>query len=103
MSEPADLDRRISIVEEKVESHENRIAQHGREIDDLKMSTLRADSEIKHLSGQVAEVKKTIDGIDGKLDGIIQKPGVRWDSMATSVVNAIALAVVAYMLSRIGM
>lgn len=98
-----DIETRISLVEEKVDVHEHRITQHGREIDELKESNLKINSEVGFLSKQLQAINKTIDSIDVKVDGILKKPGTRWENMVSSVVNSIALAMVAYALSRIGM
>ena len=98
-----DIETRISLVEERVDVHEHRITQHGKEIDELKESNLKINSEVGFLSKQLQEINKTIDSIDVKVDGILKKPGTRWENMVSAVVNSIALAMVAYALSRIGM
>lgn len=98
-----DIETRISLVEEKVDVHEHRITQHGKEIDELKESNLKINSEVGFLSKQLQAINKTIDSIDVKVDGILKKPGTRWENMVSAVVNSIALAMVAYALSRIGM
>lgn len=98
-----DIETRISLVEEKVDVHEHRITQHGKEIDELKESNLKINSEVGFLSKQLQAINKTIDSIDVKIDGILKKPGTRWENMVSAVVNSIALAMVAYALSRIGM
>lgn len=103
MMEAGDIETRMSLVEEKIDVHEHRITQHGKEIDELKADNLRANSEISFLSKQLQSINKTIDSIDTKVDGILKKPGARWDSMVSAVVNAVALAMVAYALSKIGM
>ena len=103
MMEPSDIETRMSLVEERVDVHEHRITQHGKEIDALKADNLKANSEISFLSKQLQSINKTIDSINVKVDGILKKPGARWESMVSAVVNAIALAMVAYALSKIGM
>lgn len=103
MTDTPDIATRITLVEERVDVHEHRITQHGREIDELKEANLRTTSEVGYLSKQLQSINKTIDSIDVKVDGILKRPGARWDSMVSAVVNAIALAMVAYALSKIGM
>ena len=90
------MDKRVSILEETMERHEERISAHGKEIDTLRMGR-------EHDSVVLAQVNSTCLDIKQRLDAMEKKPATRWESMTSAVVNAIALAVLAYVLAHVGL
>lgn len=57
-----------------------------------------------------AAVTAKLDGMDGKLDKVVEwqeaqmgKPGKRWDSMVDKAVWAVLAAVIAFLLGRLGL
>lgn len=90
------IEKRVSLIEEVLDHHEDRISAHGKEID-----TLRLNRE--HDSVVLAQVNSTCLDIKQRLDAMEKKPATRWESMTTAVINAIALAVLAYVLAHVGL
>lgn len=91
-----DMDKRVSLLEEAFERHEERISAHGREIDTLRMNR-------EHDSVVLAQVNSTCLDIKQRIDAMEKKPAMRWESMTSAIVNAIALAVLAYVLAQVGL
>lgn len=91
-----EMDKRVSILEEAIERHEERISAHGKEIDTLRMNR-------EHDSVVLAQVNSTCLDIKQRLDAMEKKPATRWESMTTAVINAVALAVLAYVLAHVGL
>ena len=91
-----EMDKRVSLLEEAFERHEERISAHGKEIDTLRMNR-------EHDSVVLAQVNSTCLDIKQRLDAMEKKPATRWESMTSAVVNAIALAVLAYVLAHVGL
>ena len=46
------------------------------------------------------EVK--IDGMDGKLDALLSKPGKRWEAIVAAVISAVVAGVVGFVLAFVG-
>lgn len=90
------MDKRVSILEETVDRHEERISAHGKEIDTLRMNR-------EHDSVVLAQVNSTCLDIKQRIDDMERKPATRWESMTTAVINAVALAVLAYVLANVGL
>lgn len=90
------MDKRVSILEETIERHEERISAHGKEIDTLRMNR-------EHDSVVLAQVNSTCLDIKQRLDLMEKKPAARWESVTTSVINAVALAILAYVLAHVGL
>lgn len=91
-----EMDKRVSLLEEAFERHEERISAHGKEIDTLRMNR-------EHDSVVLAQVNSTCLDIKQRLDEMEKKPATRWENMTTAVVNATALAVLAYVLAHVGL
>ena len=90
------IEKRVSLLEEMLERHEERISAHGKEID-----TPRLNRE--HDSVVLAQVNSTCLDIKQRLDAMEKKPATRLENMVSAVVNAIALAVLAYVLAHVGL
>lgn len=82
--------------EKRFEIIEDRLAKHGRELDALRV-------EREHDSVVLSQVNATCLEIKHRMDELQDKPAKRWDSMLSSLLNAAALAILAYVLAKLGL
>lgn len=82
--------------DERIASIERRLAKHGEELDELKLQR-------EHDSVVLAQVNATCLEIKQRLCDLEKKPATRWESVTGAMVNAVVLAVLAYILAELGL
>lgn len=75
---------------------ERRVSSHGQQIDELRLRRER-DSVI------LAQVNATCLDIKGRLDELEVKPAKRWEGIVSAALNAMAVAMMAYVMARLGL
>lgn len=99
------LEARVTAVEQRCESNGHRIDKVEQEqavIHELAASIRVMASEQKHTSDTIKEVKEDVNRLDGKVDALELKPGKRWESIVDKIIWAVAGAIIAFVLARIG-
>ena len=99
------LEERVTAVEQRCESNGHRIDKVEQEqavIHELAASIRVMASEQKHTSDTIKEVKEDVNRLDGKVDALELKPGKRWESIVDKIIWAVAGAIIAFVLARIG-
>ena len=99
------LEERVTAVEQQCKSNGHRIDKVEQEqevIHELAASIRVMASEQKHTSDTIKEVKEDVNRLDGKVDALELKPGKRWESIVDKIIWAVAGAIIAFVLARIG-
>lgn len=99
------LEERVTAVEQQCKSDGRRIDKVEQEqavIHELAASIRVMASEQKHTSDTIREVKEDVSRLDGKVDALELKPGKRWESIVDKIIWAVAGAIIAFVLARIG-
>lgn len=99
------LEERVTAVEQRCKSNGHRIDKVEQEqvvIHELAASIRVMASEQKHTSDTIREVKEDVNRLDGKVDALELKPGKRWESIVDKIIWAVAGAIIAFVLARIG-
>lgn len=85
------MNERIVKVETQLENHEKRLNKHGEEIDELKINTIRQDSELAQLRAELAKNTETTEANHGVLQEIrTQVKTVGW--IGWGIIGAIPVA-----------
>ncbi len=92
---------RIKLLEGRMDTAEERITAHGREIDALTEQQVRTQERDNFRDKQMASVESKVDRIDGKLDLMAARPGEKWDKATWIIVSVVITAIATSVLSRI--
>ena len=98
-----DFERRVSLLEAASERNEERIAKHGEEIDRLRLDREHDSVVLANVNATCLEIKAKLDEQDRRLTNEESRPARRWEQVVSTVVNSLTLAVMAYMLARLGL
>lgn len=83
------------------------LAQRNKEdIEQLKSSTEainRLATSMEVMATKQEQVATTVENLDHKVTALEEKPAKRWDSLVDKIIWAVAGAVVAFILARIGL
>ncbi len=83
------------------------LAKHNKEdIDQLKSSTEainRLATSMEIMATKQEQVATTVENLDHKVTALEEKPAKRWDSLVDKLIWAVAGAVVAFILTKIGL
>lgn len=85
-----------------MDTAEERISTHGREIDALTEQQVRTQERNVFRDKQMASVESKVDRIDGKLDLMAAAPAEKWDKATWIVVSVVITAIVTALIARIG-
>lgn len=92
-SEP--IESRLTVLESRVDSHEQRLSKHGEEIDGLRINEAS-------ITTTLGRIDSTVSKIDGKLDAVHDKPAQRWEDLMKQVIALLVTAVLAAALAQAG-
>lgn len=103
----------IDEIQRKLESHEERISAHGKEIDAVGERVLRLETTDKFRADQMTRIEGKLDRQSGKMDSLsvqvsqIQSAPSRekadkWDKVTWYVLTAALAAVAGFVLASIG-
>lgn len=93
------IEHRLTEVEERAKSNTKRLDEMEKRQDDLDELV----STVKVLAVREENVEKDVKEIKTDVKNLSDKPGKRWDSLVDKIVWAIAAALIAYVLSKIGL
>lgn len=75
---------------------DERVSNHGRELDELKIKSATMNTVLTRIDATVAK-------IDGRMDAQQMKPAQRWDDLVKQVITLVVAAVVGAILLRLGL
>lgn len=97
----------------KVAEVEHRAKSNTRRIDKLEQTTEAIHSmaeslavfanEQKNQTDSINRIEKSVETLDGKVEALEKKPAKKWDKALETIVSLLIGAVVALVLSRIGL
>lgn len=93
------IEHRLTEVEERSKSNKHRIEEVEKRQDNLDELV----STVKVLALREENVEKDVKEIKSDVKNLTDKPGKRWDSLVDKIIWAVAGAVVAFMLSQMGL
>lgn len=94
-----DFEHRITAVEDRSKSNQHRL-------DDLEKRQDNLDElvgTVKVLAVREERVESDVKEIKSDVKGLTGKPGKRWEALAEKAIWAVVAAVIAFILTRIGL
>ena len=98
MEKKLDREHRLTAVEDRAKSNTRRIEDIEKRQDGLDELV----SSVKTLAVREENVEKDVKEIKADVKEIASKPGKRWDGFWDKAIAAVASAVVAYALAKLG-
>lgn len=95
----AQIEHRLTEVEERSKSNAQRLSEMEKRQDDLDELV----STVKVLAVREENVENDVKEIKADVKSLTSKPGQRWDSLVDKIIWAVAGAVLAYILARVGL
>ena len=92
-------ERRLTEVEGLAKTNERRLDDMEKRQDDLEKLT----STVEVLAVREKNVENDVKEIKSDVKSLTSKPGQRWDSLVDKIIWAIAGAVLAFLLAKIGL
>lgn len=93
------IEHRLTEAEERSKSNARRIEEIEKRQDDLDELV----STVKVLAVREENVENDVKEIKADVKSLTSKPGQRWDSLVDKIIWAVAGAVLAYILARVGL
>lgn len=93
------IEHRLTEVEERAKSNSHRLDEVEKRQGNLEELT----STVKVLAVREENVEKDVKEIKSDVKSISDKPGKRWDNLVDKIVWAVAAALIAYALSKLGL
>lgn len=94
-----DHERRLTEVEERSKSNSHRLDEVEKRQDNLEKLT----STVEVLAVREKNVEADVKEIKTDVKNLSDKPGKRWDNLVDKIVWAVAAALIAFILSKIGL
>lgn len=94
-----EIEHRLTEVEDRSKSNQKRLDEMEKRQDNLDDLV----SVVKVLAVREEAVENDVKEIKADVKSLTSKPGQRWDSMVDKIIWAIAGAVLAFILSKIGL
>ena len=101
-----EVEARLTRVEERSKSNTHRLDEMDGKVDTLQRLTTAVElmaSEQRHQGDTMAEIKTDVTALGRKVDVIEKKPGKRWEGIVEKALWAVCAAVIAFLLSRVGL
>ena len=97
--ENVEVEHRLTAVEDRSKSNTTRINELEKRQGDLEKLT----STVAVLASEQETVKTDVQEIKTDVKSLTEKPAKRWDTFVEKIIWAVAAAVIAFLLSRIGL
>lgn len=92
-------ERRLTAVEQRSKSNTHRIEK----LEETTEAINKLATTMEVMVSKQEQVAETVEKLDGKVSAIEAKPGKRVDGLIDKIVWAVCAAVIAYVLSQIGL
>lgn len=97
---------RLKLLETSVSQLDERVTNHGHELDQLKESLIRAEEHNHYRDEQFAMFGTKLDRMDGKISVMASQKNTesaeKWDKAVWIVVSGIITGVVGYIVGNLG-
>lgn len=101
-----EMSTKITMLEERTKSHMRRIEKlelQTEAIQSIATSVEVMVQEQKHQTETMMELKTDVASLDKKVETLEQKPVAKWENAVRTILNLVIGAVVALILSQIGL
>lgn len=95
----AELEHRLTTVEDRSKSNQHRLDEMEKRQDDQE----KLISTVAVLASEQKAIQTDVQEIKGDVKSLTSKPGKRWDSLIDKAIWAVAGAVLAFLLAKIGL
>ena len=92
------IEHRLTEVEERSKSNTHRLDEVEKRQDNIEKLT----STVAVLASEQSTMKTDVKEIKSDVKNLSDKPGKRWDNLVDKIVWAVAAALVAFVLAKIG-
>lgn len=104
----------IDEIERKLQSHEERISNHGRELDEQRERIVQLETTDRFRADQMTRIEGKLDKQSGKMDSLsvqisqvqynpAREKADKWDKATWYVITAIIGAIVGAVLTQMGL
>ncbi len=97
---------KLAEVDSRCRSNTHRLdslEKNSEALNELTTSVKVMASELKRQGDAVEEIKEDVTNLGHKVDNIEKKPGKRWESIVDKLIWGVVGAVLAFLLTRIGL
>lgn len=94
---------RVDALERANEQHSKTHAGMYDRIRELEKVSAVQKEQYQNILDKLNDVDEKIDGVGEKVDALEAKPAKRWDSIVDKTIWAVAAAVIAFLLARVGL
>lgn len=91
------------VLDSRVTSLEKRVAEHGAQIDELRIHREHDSTMLSQIQAAVMDTRSSVKDLDAKIDEQRASPAKRWETVVTTIITGIVAAVVAYAMYRVGL
>lgn len=86
-----------------IETLDNRVAVHGRELDDLRLSREHDSVILAQIQTVCAETRADVAKLYERVDSRAQEGAKRWDAIVSTLINGTVAALLAYIVWALGL
>lgn len=86
-----------------IETLDNRVTAHGRELDALRLSRERDSVILAQIQTVCSETRADVAKLYERVDSRAQEGARRWDAIVNTLINGIAAALLAYIVWAMGL
>lgn len=94
MSEITDAE--LLLIKDKVEVHEQKIKEHDKLINEIKVQNAVQNNDLRRIVEGVSK-------IEAKVSLLREKPGERWEMLIGTIITGIATALVVALMIKLGL
>lgn len=86
-----------------IETLDNRVAAHGRELDALRLSRERDSVILAQIQTVCSETRADVAKLYERVDSRAQEGAKRWDAIVNTIINGTVAALLAYIVWALGL
>ena len=94
-----EVERRLTVVEDRSTSNEKKIEELERRQDDLDELV----GTVKVLAVREENVENDVKEIKTDVKALASKPAKRWDSLVSTLITVVASAIIGFILAKLGL
>ena len=92
--------------EQRLTAAESRSKSNSRRLDEVEKRQNNLEelvASVKVIAFRQENVESVVNGINEKVENLTNKPGQRWEALVDKIIWAVAAALIAFVLARIGL
>lgn len=96
-------DSGMDYVKKSIEVLEKRVSNHGRELDELKLSREHDSVMLTQIQATCNATRADLAKLNERVDSRAQEGAKRWDTVVNTIINGTVAALLAYIVWALGM